>query len=443
MTERELSSLPPIRRIALLSVHTCPLATPGGYKTGGMNVYVLELSKELARRGLHVDIFTRCQESCYAHLEQPFDPSDPTLPVRLIHLTAGPERSLEPDAIYPYLPGFVAGIRNFVAREHIRYDVIYSHYWLSGAAAYPLQIEWDVPVIQMFHTLGLMKDRVAGTGKSGTRADSSLRDETEVEIMGWADRLIAATPAECAQMLWLYRAPRAAIDVVPPGVDTSRFFPGDPVEARTKIGLRPDQRLLLFVGRIEPLKAIDSILEALALVLQDTPELRDVAQLFVIGGDANGTDLEVKRLKAQCAALGLGDTVAFLGAKAQDVLPDYYRAAEALLMPSDYESFGMAALEAMASGVPVIAAQVGGLAFLIRDGENGYHVPTRDSAALAGAMRRALTDRAERDRLAANAADTARKYAWPRIADQLLTIFESARRDRANIAGLSHPYKDG
>ena len=427
---RELSPLPPMRRIALLSVHTCPLATPGGYKTGGMNVYVRELAKEFVRRGLPVDIFTRCQESCYSHLGQPFDPSDPTLPVRLIHLAAGPERSLDPDAIYPYLPDFVAGIRNFAAQGGIHYDVIYSHYWLSGAAAYPLQTEWDVPVIQMFHTLGLMKDRVAGAGEPISNPTSSLRDRIEAQIMGWADRLIAATPAECAQMLWLYRAARMAIEVVPPGVDTSRFFPGDPTEARAKIGLSPGQRLLLFVGRIEPLKAIDTIVEALAFALNDAPDLRDATRLFVVGGDRNANDPEVTRLKAQCAALGLGDTVAFLGAKAQDALPDYYRAAEALLMPSDYESFGMAALEAMASGVPVIAAQVGGLAFLIRDGENGYHIPTRDPAALADAIRRALTDPVERARLAANAATTARDYAWPRIADQLLTIFESARRDR-------------
>lgn len=424
--------LPPIRRITLLSVHTCPLAKPGGYKAGGMNIYVRELAKEFARRGLQVDVFTRCQESCHSHLDQPFDPSDPALPARLIHLPAGPERALEPDAIYPYLPNFVSGIRSFVAREHIHYDVIYSHYWLSGAAASTLQSEWNVPVVQMFHTLGLMKNRISGMGPLAA-SHVSRRDRVEAEIMSLADRLIAATPAECAQMLWLYRAPRASIDVVPPGVDTTRFFPGDPVEARTKIGLHPDQRLLLFVGRIERLKAIDTILTALAILMRDAPELRDMARLFIIGGDT-GDDSKIAELKAQCAALGLGDVVAFLGAKAQEALPDYYRAAEALVMPSDYESFGMAALEAMASGVPVIAAQVGGLAFLIRDGETGYHVPTRDPEALAGAMRRALTDPAERNRLVMNAASTARKYAWPRIADQLLDIFEAARSARTNTA---------
>ncbi len=418
------NTLPPLRRVAMLSVHTCPLATPGGYKTGGMNVYVREISRELARRGLRVDIFTRLQESCRSHLDQPFDSADPTLPIRLIHVPLAGEGPIEPDGLYAHLPRFADSVCDFAARKMIHYDLIFSHYWLSGVVAHTLWAEWRVPVVQMFHTLGLMKDRIAG------KRNATQRDLAEADIISWADRLIAATPAEEAQMRWLYRAARQSIAIAPPGVDPLRFYPADRSLAQARIGLQTniqaDQKLLLFVGRIEPLKALDTILEALALLIDRQPDTAEGVRLCVVGGTRE-TDPEFVRIRAKTAALGLSDRVVFLGAKNQDELPDFYRAAEALLMPSDYESFGMAALEAMSCGTPVIASQVGGLAFLLRNGENGLHVPTRDPQALAEAIGRLLSDRTERDRLAVNAAVTAQDYTWPRIADRLLAVFDEAR----------------
>jgi D-inositol-3-phosphate glycosyltransferase len=246
--------------------------------------------------------------------------------------------------------------------------------------------------------------------------------------MGWADRLIALTPAERAQMLWLYRANRRAIEVVPPGVDLTRFRPLPPDAAKQAIGLPADQRMLLFVGRIEPLKGVDAIFEAISLIKRDTPRLLDNLCLSIIGGnpdDPAGDDTEMERLKALRFQLGLSELVTFLGAKDQDTLNYYYAASEALIMPSDYESFGMVALEAMASGTPVIASEVGGLAFLVQDGVNGYHVPVREPAALAAKIRILLEQPHTRQRLAQNALLCAQDYAWPKIADRLLNIFEA------------------
>jgi D-inositol-3-phosphate glycosyltransferase len=409
-----------IRRIAMLSVHTCPLAVLGGKKTGGMNVYVRDLSRELGRRGIRVDVFTRSQNPCIPHVNDMLGEN-----ARVIHVPTGPEAPLDPDQVYPYLPQFTANVLRFSEDNHLSYDLIYSHYWLSGVAAQELRAAWRVPVVQLFHTLGLMKERIA---RAPADRPINLRACAEAEIMGWADRLIALTPAERAQMLWLYRANRRAIEIVPPGVDLTRFRPLPPDAAKQAIGLPADRRMLLFVGRIEPLKGVDTIFEAMSLIKRDTPRLLDNLWLSIIGGtpdDPAGDNLEMERLKTMRFQLGLGELVTFLGAKDQDMLNYYYAASEALIMPSDYESFGMVALEAMASGTPVIASEVGGLAFLVQDGVNGYHVPVREPAALAAKIRILLEQPHTRQRLAQNAILCAQDYAWPKIADRLLDIFEA------------------
>jgi D-inositol-3-phosphate glycosyltransferase len=409
-----------VRRIAMLSVHTCPLAVLGGKKTGGMNVYVRDLSRELGRRGIRVDVYTRSQNPCIPHVNDMLGENS-----RVIHVPTGPETPLEPDQVYPFLAQFTANVLRFSEDNHLSYDLIYSHYWLSGVAARELRAAWGIPVVQLFHTLGLMKERIA---RAPADRPINLRACSEAEIMGWADRLVALTPAERAQMLWLYRANRRAIEIVPPGVDLSRFRPLPPDAAKQAIGLPVDRRMLLFVGRIEPLKGVDAIFEAISLIKRDTPRLLDNLCLSIIGGnpdDPAGDDAEMERLKALRFQLGLGELVTFLGAKDQDTLNYYYAASEALIMPSDYESFGMVALEAMASGTPVIASEVGGLAFLVQDGVNGYHVPVREPAALAAKIRTLLEQPHTRQRLARNAILCAQDYAWPTIADRLLNIFEA------------------
>lgn len=404
-----------VQRLALLSVHASPLAPMGGKKTGGMNVYIRHLAQEFGRRGLQVDIYTR-QTS----------PDNPTVDhslgetVRVIHVPAGGDQALSPDELFPHLPEFAAGVIAFATRHNLRYDLIYSHYWLSGWVAHTLRTVWGVPFVHMFHTLGHMKNRIVAKGTSPTQ-----RIYVETQITHWADRIIAATPAEHMQLRWLYRANRRKISVVSPGVDPSQFRPISARAAKVRLNLPEDAQLLLFVGRIEPLKGVDTAIEALAWVRTQRPDLLRSLRFMIVGGNpSDSADSELTRLQTLVHKLDLVDIVAFIGAKDQDMLLNYYAAATTVIMPSDYESFGMVALEAMASGTPVIASEVGGLAFLIRDGRTGFLVPTRDPQSLAARIVTLLDDPALLRRMRREAAELARQYAWSTIADNLLETFE-------------------
>lgn len=424
-----------IQRIAMLSVHTCPLATLGGKKTGGMNVYVRDLSREFSRRGILVDIYTRSQDPCIPHVNESLAPG-----ARVIHIPTGPETPLDTTEVYPYLPQFVDNVLEFASARQIQYDVIYSHYWLSGWAAHALRAAWNVPVAQMFHTLGHMKNRIAGQTPDPAAQIRDIRVFTETDIMSWADCLVAATPAERAQMLWLYQADRRKIHIVPPGVDTAHFHPLDQAASKAEIGVGQADRLILFVGRIEPLKGVDTLLEAIALIREREPALCQNLVIAIIGGDPNDSNdagSEMARLQDMRAALGLHQLVSFLGAKDQDRLRYYYNAADALVMPSDYESFGMVALEAMACGTPVIASEVGGLAYLIRDGQSGYHVPVREPGALAERIMCLLQNPSKRADMGRVASESAQDYAWPLIADRLLAVFATLPAPTSNLESLS------
>jgi D-inositol-3-phosphate glycosyltransferase len=408
-----------IRRIAMLSVHTCPLATLGGKETGGMNVYVRDLSREFSRRGIYVDVFTRSQNP-----DLPRVSSNLGHRGRVIHLPAGPEKPYNKNEVFDNLPEFIEGVIRFAEDERVSYDVLYSHYWLSGWVAQALRERWGTPIIQMFHTLGHMKNRVA---QRQSDRETGRRIEIETEIVAFADRLVAATPAEKAQLIWLYGADPRKISVVSPGVNLRRFHPIDQNLAKSAIGVGEKHRLILFVGRIEPLKGIDTLLRAMALVAQRHPDWASDLCVSVIGGDpAQGEQVEnaeMKRLQRLRAELGIGDLVTFAGKKDQDSLQHYYSAAEMVVMPSHYESFGMVALEAMACGTPVIASEVGGLAFVVRDGVTGFHVPDRDPEALANKIELLLSDSVLRLLLGRRASCWAESYGWPAIADRLLDVF--------------------
>lgn len=408
-----------ISRIAMLSVHTSPLATLGGKETGGMNVYVRDLSQELSRRGVDVDVYTRLQ-----------DPAIPRLtPLgergRVIQVKAGPEKPYNKNEVYYHLDEFARGVETQVQADKVGYDLIYSHYWLSGIVAGALSRMWDIPVVQMFHTLAEMKNRVAQTPDE---RETDQRLDCEGEIMRYADRLIAATPLEKNQMSWLYGADSRKITIVPPGVDLNRFKPMSQAEARDQIGIPADHKMILFVGRIQPLKGIDILLKALAEVQKREPDLAQKMCLSVIGGDSGANQsneqTELDRLDSLRAELDLDDFVTFLGAKDQDTLIYYYSAAEMVIMPSHYESFGMVALEAMACGTPVIASDVGGLSFNIEDGYNGFLVQGRDPQALADKIILLLKHPLLRDQLSEQAQAWVMRYSWVNIADELLAAFE-------------------
>ncbi|MGI5915533.1 MAG: glycosyltransferase [Anaerolineae bacterium] len=407
------------RRIAMLSMHTSPLAALGGKETGGMNVYIRELMRHLGRRGWQVDVFTRRQDARAPYIQTTDEPC-----WRVIHIPAGPTGSIDRRKLFDYVPEFTAGVERFAAEEGIRYDLIHSHYWLSGRSARDLRAIWGVPVIHMFHTLGRMKDRVA---EDSAQREADERARVEQEIMDFADRIVAATPLDRQQMIDLYEPQADRIAVIPCGVNLDLFRPIGRDVARERLGLPVDRILLLFVGRLDPVKGLDVLLEAMCeLTRRLRPCRAQDLSLAVIGGDRE-SHLEAM-MDDHCLhdirrEMGLDDLVIFVGSRSQEDLPYYYSAAEVCVMPSLYESFGMVALEAMACGTPVIASRVGGLTYTVRDGETGYLVPDRDPKALADRLEQLLCDDDLRERLAQRAVQIARTYSWEAVADQIEALY--------------------
>jgi D-inositol-3-phosphate glycosyltransferase len=420
--------------IAMLSYHTCPLAILGGKNTGGMNVYVRELTRFLGREGVHVDVFTRSQDEHVPSVSHDLGYFN-----RVVHIPAGPEYYLPKAQIWDYTDEFAEGILAFSKKKEITYDLIHSHYWMSGKAGAILKVEWDVPMLQMFHTLGLMKQQIA---QSDEEREGDYRIRGEREVMNVANRIIAATQAERNQLETLYGVEPQKMTIIPPGVDTHHFYPIPQDEAKEAIGIPTSDRMALFVGRIEPLKGVDTLIKAMSIVRKTCKTFRCPHYLVIIGGDPEEDpeemSAEMSRLQELCQALGLSEMILFLGKRGQMTLPYYYAAAEVVVMPSRYESFGMVALEAMACGTPVIASRVGGLAHLIRDGETGYVVPSQDPEALAEKLRLVFVDHELRTRLGAQAARYAHDFCWESISSQIVDVYEEmVSGDRVKIPKVS------
>lgn len=411
-------------RVAMLSLHTSPLAPLGRTRdAGGMNVYVRELSRELGRDSMYVDIFTRR--------------SDPALPpikrlterVRLIHIPAGPEILLPPTELYPYVDDFTRRVLRFAERSEHSYDLIHSHYWLSAAAGMTLAREWNVPHVMMFHTVERLKSQQYGGG-SATPA-SAVRIEHEGHIAASVDAITVSTEHEGEQLRRLYGLPASKLHVIPCGVDLEAFTPGTPAERRAAYEkLVPDGLpTLLFVGRLDPIKGLDLLLESVA-------RMRTSARLYVVGGNPAG-DPEVERLRDVATELGIADRVTFPGAVERRELWRYYRAADALVMTSRYESFGLAAAEALACGTPVVAAQVGGLPTIVRDGENGLLVRWRCAAAFAEQLDTLLEDDDLRARLAAQARPSVERFGWQHIGDEVRELYHTLTMRECEAAACS------
>ncbi|MCS6938478.1 MAG: glycosyltransferase [Roseiflexus sp.] len=392
-----------------------------------MNVYVRELSREFGRRGILVDIFTRAQERHAPSIIQ-IDRG-----VRLIHVRAGPPAPYDKNHLLDYLPEFVGRVRCFADGEDLHYDVIHSHYWISGEAALALRRSWGAPIVHMFHTLGAMKNRVArGAGEHETRQRVAI----EGRILREADAIVAATPLDRAQMVWHYSGDATKIRVVPAGVDLRRFQPRDLSAAREALDLPlPPHRVVLLVARIEPLKGIDALIEASALLLQRRPEWRGALTTLIVGGDSEEDrgywNAEQRRLDTIRQQLGVSDVVRFVGAQTQDRLPLYYAAADVVTMPSHYESFGMAALEALACGRPVIATNAGGPAFIVEDGVSGLLTPPANPAMLANHLERLLQNDEERAAMGAAARERALRFGWEHVACDILSVYRDLLRQRS------------
>jgi D-inositol-3-phosphate glycosyltransferase len=387
-----------------------------------MNVYVRDLTRTLGTLGVHVDVYTRSQDEHVPHVLHDLGYGN-----RVVHVKAGQEVPLPKPELPSFVPEFITGIEQFTGIKELQYDLIHSHYWLSGLAAIELKQKWGVPFVHMFHTLGVMKQRVA---RPEEETESDFRLSGENRVLEEANSIIAATPAEMAQIQWLYHSNPDKITIIPPGVDLSRFYPIPADEAKEVIGVPPCDQMLLYVGRIEPLKGIDTLIEAIAYIRRNGGFDELSFCLAVIGGDpdisTDGMNVEMARLKNLCHEHGLDDLVTFLGKRAQDSLPYYYSAAEAVVVPSQYESFGIVALEAMACGTPVVASQVGGLPYLVQDGVTGYTVPTSDVQALADRVAKLLKNPQHRARLGEQAAAAAKEFSWEIIARKILDLYQEA-----------------
>jgi D-inositol-3-phosphate glycosyltransferase len=404
--------------IAMLSYHTCPLAVLGGKNTGGMNVYVRELTRYLGMQDIHVDVFTRSENDHVPHVLHDLGCGN-----RVVHIPAGPEFTLPKPELAGHLPEFANRIFEFSKEKNIQYDLIHSHYWMSGLAALGLREKWNVPILQMFHTLGLVKKEIA---RSPDEFEGDYRFDGESHVVRDVDHIIAATQSEVSQLTRLYQAESSKITIIPPGVNTDRFYPIPMDEAKEVVGIPKEDRMVLFVGRIEPLKGIDTLIEAMAML---KIKCKKCPHYLVIMGGGNDSQeerfsSEMERLKILSHELGIEDVIIFSGKRGQDSLPYYYSAAEVVVMPSHYESFGMVALEAMACGTPVIASEVGGLRYLIKEGETGYFVPMQNPEILAERMRILLLDEKLRCEIGMKAADYARNYDWSIIAREVIAVYE-------------------
>jgi D-inositol-3-phosphate glycosyltransferase len=406
-----------VRRLAVLSLHTSPLVQPGTGDSGGMNVYVRELVSALARAGVPSDVYTRAW-SPDLPAEVNVEPG-----VRVIHVEAGPRGEVPKEQLPELVPEFAAGVRDHIERNG-GVDAIHANYWLSGVAGHTLKHQLDLPLVSTFHTLARVK-------ADADVAESVGRARAEAEVIGCTDAILANCSEESLDLQRHYDAPADRIEIVAPGVDHAFFSPGDRDGARAALGWTRADRIsaaggrgadqhpvLLFVGRIQPLKGLDVAIGALAQLR------REDAELVVVGGPS-GADgpAELGRVLGLADRLGVRDRIRFVPPQAHHLLSTYYRAADVVLVPSRSESFGLVALEAAACGRPVVAAAVGGLRTIVRDGDTGFLVEGRDPAEYAARVDELLADPALAAAMSAAAARHASRFTWSTAAGRLRRLY--------------------
>jgi D-inositol-3-phosphate glycosyltransferase len=417
--DREGTHVRSLDRVAMISLHTSPLDQPGTGDAGGMNVYVMELSKRLAQRGVEVDIFTRATSSELPTVVE----AAPGVLVRNIH--AGPFEGLTKAELPGQMCVFAREVLRAEASQPLgHYSALHSHYWLSGQVGALARDRWAVPLVHSMHTMAKVKNDALAEGDIPEPAARIIGEEQVVEA---ADILIANTDTEAKQLINLYDACASRVEVIHPGVDLEVFRPRDRADVRRRLDLPAEASVLMFAGRIQPLKAPDVLLRAVAVMLERQPDLRSRLVVPVVGGPS-GSGLEHPESLAQLAsALDLDGVVRFVPPVAQDVLAEWYAASDLVAVPSYNESFGLVAAEAQATGTPVVAAAVGGLTTVVRDGHSGLLVDGHEAREWAAALRRVIEDDDLRIRLEGGALEQARQFAWEKTAARSLDVYERAR----------------
>ena len=409
------------KRIATISLHTSPLDQPGTGDAGGLNVYVVETARQLARRNVEVEIFTRAvSPDCPPTVELA-----PGVLVR--NVVAGPFEELDKNSLPSQICPFTFGVlRTEASYDPGRYDLVHAHYWLSGQVAAAAAERWGVPLIQSMHTLGKVKNLALADGDC---AEPATRIRGEDEVVAAADRLVANTAEEARQLTELYGADPRRVKTVNPGVDLSVFAPGSMAAARRKLGLPPDAVVLVFAGRIQPLKGPDIALRAAASLLRSVPGLRDRLVVVFVGGPSGSEVGAPGRLDGLAASLGIAGQVRQEPPCPQAELADWYRAATAVLVPSHSESFGLVALEAQACGTPVVAAAVGGLRTAVRDGISGVLVDGHDPVSYAAVLSKLVASPERLAALSRGAIEHASGFGWPVTADRLISVYTGAMNE--------------
>src|SRR3954467_5602378 len=417
------------RRVATLSVHTSPLDQPGGGDAGGMNVWVCEVAKRLAALGVEVEIFTRATSSELP----PVVELAPGVLVR--HITAGPYEGLDKNDLPSQLCAFANGVLRVEALHEPGYfDLVHSHYWLSGQVGWLAKERWGVPLVHSMHTMAKVKNAALAEGDV---AEPTARVIGEAQVVDAADRLLASTSEEAAELAQLYGPAPERVCTGAPGVALDVFRPGDTRAARSRLGLPADAVVLLFAGRIQPLKAPDVVLRAAARMVATAPLLRERLVVVVVGAPSGTGTAEPEHLQKLAGALGIADLVRFERPVPQAVLADYYRAADLTMIPSHTESFGLVAVESQACGTPVVAAGVGGLRTAVANGASGVLVDGPRQSRNADAVRGLLADDALRGRLSRGAVAQAARFGWAATAAQVLDAYVDAAGEQSGLSPVA------
>jgi len=405
-----------------MSVHTSPMDQPGSGDSGGMNVYIRAVTERLAQRGVEVDLFTRCRGGD-THDVREIAPG-----IRVVSVKAGPCTPVPKSVLPRFLPEFLGGVLRIAREDGRGYDIVHSHYWLSGWVGRAAKQAWGTPLVASFHTLGKVKNYSLARGEP---PEPPARLSGEERVIAAADRILAPTPSEAAQLVGLYRAESDQIRLVPPGVDHTIFVPKDRAAARAALHLS-GLRLALFVGRLQGHKGPDVAVRTLAEAVARDPEAAEDLVLGIVGGPSGEHHgAELARLMDLAGALGVSDRVMIFPPQPQARLVDFYAAADVVLAPSRSESFGLVALEAQACGVPVVAAAVGGLRYVVEDGRTGFLVEGHDPGDHTDPLLRILRDPALAARLGGEAARRALRFTWDATANELMGVYDELIRERA------------
>lgn len=402
--------------MCIISYHTCPISDEG-MEVGGMNIYVLELSKQLSRQGYVIDIYTRSQSAKSPRIVEV------QKNLRVIHLLAGPEKYLSPKSLKVFIPEFLKSYYKFIDEENLCYDILNCHYYLSGIVGFEIKKKFKIPMLMTFHTLALMKNLVA---RGSEEKETMERIKAEQVLVGATDVMIATSESDATYLETLYNCPRQKIHVLTPGINFDLFYPIKKSLAKKQIGASEKHKIILFVGRIEPLKGVDVLLYSIKILLQKNPNSK--LCLWIVGGNVTSEikewSKELQKLEELRRVLNISTSVKFVGRKEQKDLPYYYAAAEVVAMPSHYESFGLTALEAMACGTPVITTDATGVSDIFDKKHHSLITSANNPLMLASKIEELLIDKEKYAKISKEVRENVSDMSWENVAEKFALLCE-------------------